>query len=69
MNKLTLKWSKREKDWLCNYPDNAGSSLMGVLFDMTNVNKHRTQYDQDLKTMLTEHGYDYTTFKITVDKL
>lgn len=70
MNKqIKLKYSKREKDYIFNYPDNAGCLLMGVFFDILKTNGHRIDWQQDLKDMLTEHGYDYKTLKITCNKI
>jgi len=65
---IKLKWSKRENDWIFDYPDNKGESLMGIFFDMMKTTGHRTDWEEDLKTMLTNAGYDYTTLKITVSK-
>lgn len=67
--KIQLRWSKKENDWLFNYPDNAGKSMMGVFFDMVKTTGHRTDWEQGLMTMLTERGYDYRTLRITCDKL
>lgn len=67
-SKIELKWSKREKDWIFNYPDNDGCSLMGVFFEMTKTTGHRTDWQEELKDMLEERGYDYTSLKITVNK-
>jgi len=66
--KIELRWSKRERDWLFNYPDNAGCTMMGVFFDMVKTTGHRTDWQQELKKMLEERGYDYTTLKITCQK-
>ena len=65
---IKLKWSKREKDWVFDYPDNNGKSLMGVFFEMTKTTGHHVDWEENLKTMLTNAGYDYTTLKITVSK-
>jgi hypothetical protein len=35
-----LRWSKRENDWLFEYNDNAGKSLMGLFFDMLRIEKN-----------------------------
>ena len=66
--KIILRWSRKENDWLFDYPDSAGRSLMGPFFDMMKTTGHRTDWQQDLKPMLEEQGYDYTTLKITVKK-
>ena len=69
MKELKLRWSKKENDWVAHYPDLAGKSMIGVLFDMVKTTGHRIDWEEDLKTMLTERGYDYTTFQITCKKL
>jgi hypothetical protein len=35
-----LRWSKKEKDWLFEYNDNAGKSLMSLFFDMLKIEKN-----------------------------
>lgn len=65
---IQLKWSKREKDWIFHWPDNQGSSLKGVFFEMIKTSGHRVDFEQDLIKMLDERGYDYTTLKITCKK-
>jgi hypothetical protein len=69
MSKIKLTWSKQDEDWKVSYPDNAGRSLMGVLFEMTKTTGHRVDWEQDLIKMLTDRGFDYTTFTITCNKL
>lgn len=66
--KIELKWSKRENDWVFHYPDNAGKSMMGVLFDMVKISGHRMDWETDLKTMLEERGYDYKSLRIFINK-
>ena len=66
---IKLIYSKKEKDWLFNFPDNEGNSLAGVFFDMVKTTGHRTDWFRDLKIILTEKGYDYKSFKITCDKI
>lgn len=66
---IKLRWSKKEKDWLFSWIDNSGKGLMGVFFDMIKISGHRMDWKKELKTMLEEHGYDYTTLKITVKKI
>jgi hypothetical protein len=63
---LKLYWSKREQDWMVFYPDLAGKSMRGPVFGMTQTTGRRMDWEQDLKAMLTDRGYDYTTFRITV---
>lgn len=66
--RIELKWSKNQRDWMFSYPDNEGCSIMCVFFDMLKVSEHRVTWDEDLKKMLEDRGYDYKTLKITVDK-
>ena len=78
-NEIKLSWSKREKDWLFSYPNNAGKSLMDVFFGMMRIEENLrflqpnilnpNAVPQTLKEMLTERGFDYTTLKITCKKL
>jgi hypothetical protein len=67
--KLILKWSKQENDWQVKYPNNAGCSLMGVLFDMIQTDKRRINWEEDLIKLLTDRGFDYKTFTITVNQI
>lgn len=67
--KVKMYWSKRNKDWTFNYPDRSGKLLMGVFVDMLKTTGHRTDWQQDLKTILRDHGYDPDTFQITCKKL
>jgi hypothetical protein len=77
-----LNWSKKEKDWLFHYPDDAGRSCMGLFFEMLKIEDNisfimnefkngalkKKAKPQTLKEFLTERGYDYKTLKITCDK-
>lgn len=69
MDKIKLFWSKKEKDWMFKYPDDAGNSLTGVFFEMLKTTGHRMDWEEDLKKMLTDRGYDYTTLTITCKKI
>jgi hypothetical protein len=66
---VKLRWSTKENDWIAKYPDNAGKSLVGILFDMLKTEGHRINWEEDLKTILQDRGYDYKTFTITVKKM
>ena len=82
-DKIVLKWSKQEKDWIFYYPDRIGQSMTALFFEMIkieeNISFHKKEINeygkivdkscvQNLKQFLTERGYDYTTFKITCNK-
>ena len=65
-----LRWSVKENDWTFKYPDNKGKSLATIFFDMLKVENNLPFVDgKTLKELLTERGYDYKSFKITVDKI
>ncbi len=66
---VKLRWSKKERDWWCSYPDTAGKTLSHILFDMLRTKGRRVDWEKDLWALLEERGYDPTTFRITVDKL
>lgn len=40
MNGFRLRWSKKENDWLFEYNDNNGKTLMGLFFDMIKIEKN-----------------------------
>lgn len=40
MDGFRLRWSKKENDWLFEYNDNAGKSLMNLFFDMLKIEKN-----------------------------
>ena len=40
MNGFRLRWSRKEKDWLFEYNDRGGKSLMGLFFDMLKIEKN-----------------------------
>lgn len=61
MRKLVLRWSKRERDWMVDYPSSPDGWLMhGFL-----------KGDCTLPQLLTElqkRGYDTSTLRITIGK-
>lgn len=71
--KVKLAWSKKENDWKFDYPDNAGSSLAQVFFSMiryrTLSGLYISEQQKEFKKLLEERGYDYTTLKITCEKI
>jgi len=40
MDGFRLRWSKKENDWLFEYNDNAGKTLMNLFFDMLKIEKN-----------------------------
>jgi len=67
--KIQLRWSKKENDWVFNFPDNTGKTMMGTFFDMVKVETPTNDGDKGLIDMLTERGYDYRTLNIICEKL
>lgn len=39
-NGFCLRWSKKEKDWVFEYNDNSGKTLMNLFFDMLKIEKN-----------------------------
>ena len=40
MDGFRLRWSKKENDWLFEYNDKAGKTLMNLFFDMLKIEKN-----------------------------
>jgi hypothetical protein len=59
--KFTLKWSKKENDWVCNYPNLNGKHLMNYLFEVIK--------EYNLKNKLEEFGFNHKSFKISIEKV
>lgn len=68
MDKIELKWSKREDDWIFNYPDHEGATMAGPFFEMVKTTGYRIDWKEKLGKMLEDRGYDYKTLKITCKK-
>ena len=76
MEKVVLKWSKKNKDWVCDYPNNNGRTIGGDLFMM--IRKYNDYVSKDDNGNPTNHpqlrqhlealGYDADTFTISVKK-
>lgn len=66
--KLTLKWSKKEKDLICHYPNSQDG---GLIFDAFTGEKYHRLSDEWSKSFvkeLEERGYDITTLKFSIEK-
>jgi hypothetical protein len=72
--KVTVKWSKREKDWQSRYPEwpNRNARIVGgAMLSMITRFEERMQpmgY-KDFRDYLTKAGLDPDTFTITVKAL
>lgn len=77
MEKVTVKWSKREKDWQSRYPEweNRNARILGnSFFNMIRVFEDSMSKDwqgkptgfKSLRDYLSEGGFDPDTFTISV---
>lgn len=67
--KVVLNYNNKKKDFIFEYTDNNGKSLMAVFFNMIKTTGHRTDFKMNLEEILKYYGYDVNTFKITCKKL
>lgn len=72
--KVTVKWSKREKDWQSKYPEwpNRNARIVGnAFFTMIRLyeDQMRPMGYKDFRDYLTKAGLDPDTFTITVTPL
>lgn len=61
--KLTIKWSKREKDLMFNYPSKPDGHLMHNAFSYTPTSSGKSLIEE-----LTARGYDITTIKFSIER-
>jgi len=59
MNKLTYKWSKREKDFLIHFPRKCDGHLVNSFF---NGHVNGKEFLEELE----KRGYDLTTLKFEI---
>ena len=75
--KVTVKWSKKEKDWISKYPEwkNRNARITGnAFFDMIRLFEEFMSKDWngkptgfiDFRKYLSDCGFDPDTFSITV---
>lgn len=72
--KVTVKWSKKEKDWINNFNNNSEMGVGRFFFDM--IRKWEDYMSRDwegnttgfvsLRKYLDERGFDPDTFTISV---
>jgi hypothetical protein len=73
-DKVSLKWSKKENDWLMKYPNNAGKGVGGTFFNMIRKLEEFMSKDWEgkptgftsLRQYLGDSGFDPDTFTISV---
>lgn len=74
--KTTVKWSKKENDWVCKYPDRNGRLIGDALFTMIDKFEEFMKTDHtggktdftNFRDYLTSAGYDPDSFNISVKK-
>ncbi len=65
--KVTIKWSKREKDWISRFPewDNRNPRILGNNF-FHMIQDYKNANGESLRTIIDNAGFDPDTFTIIV---
>lgn len=65
--KVTIKWSKREKDWLSQYPEwkNRSARILGNNF-FTMISEFEKWKGEELRKVISDAGFDPDSFTISV---
>lgn len=65
--KVTVKWSKRENDWVSKYPEweNRNARILGNNF-FTMIQEYEKCKGESLRQVLINGGFDPDTFTISV---
>ncbi len=66
--KLTFKWSKREKDLICHFPDSPDGALVFDSFTSERFRPASKIWSKSFVAELKERGYDITTLKFSIKK-
>lgn len=66
-DKLTMKWSKKEKDILVSYPDKRDGHLL-VYYLASAIYDYKGQPEPSLIDELKDRGYDITTIKFSIER-
>lgn len=79
MSSLIIRWSKKERDWIVDYPDRNGKIVGAAFFNMFSLfmawkEKKDTTYilpdlSNKFSAYLKEAGYDPESMRITIKKL
>jgi hypothetical protein len=66
--KVTVKWSKREGDWVSHYPEweNRNARILGNNF-FTMIQEFEKWKGESLRQVLINGGFDPDTFTISVN--
>lgn len=67
LKKVTVKWSKKEKDWLSKYPEwgNRNARILGLNF-LTMMDEHAKFKGVSFREVIEGAGFDPDTFTISV---
>lgn len=74
-NKLYMRWSKREKDLLLNYPNSPDKALTFNAFCGKTMTRDWEKkggpivWEDSFVDELKKRGYDITTLKFSIEKL
>ena len=66
-DKVTVKWSKKEQDWLSKYPEweNRNARILGNNF-FSMIREFETWKGKSLRDTIKEAGFDPDSFTISV---
>ena len=66
--KLTLKWSRREKDLICHYPNPRDGAACFDAFTSERFRPISKVWSDSFVKELEKRGYDITTLKFSIKK-
>ena len=66
--KVTVKWSKKENDWISNYPEqkNRDARILGNNF-FNMISEFEKWKEEDLRKTISDAGFNPDTFTISVE--
>ncbi len=65
---LRVRWSKRDKDVMYDYPRKCDGSLLHYWFSSRIVSEKPFEVSKSLFQELEARGYDITTFKMSIQR-
>ena len=68
-DKLTVKWSKKEKDLIIHYPSRPDGALAHSAFCSEQHHPFDDTWSKSFVEELKSRGYDITTLKFSIQKL
>lgn len=66
--KVTVKWSRKENDWLTRYPEweNRNARILGINF-LSMIQEFEKFKSDNLRNVISNAGFDPDTFCISVN--